>query len=147
MNNKKIGLAICDRIHFLGLDVSTFAKSLFMNEAELNLYLKGKKDFSLELIELIALNLNTTPNELIFSKNNKLLFRSYLENMARRRKFHKIGNIVGVVGGILICICLCIMDVTLAINNVSSTAGLVIFSIILIMFLIIDIVNIIQSKF
>ena len=67
--------------------------------------------------------------------------------MARRRKFHKIGNIVGIVGGILICICLCIMDVTLAINNVSSTAGLVIFSIILIMFLIIDIVNIIQSKF
>ena len=49
--------------------------------------------------------------------------------------------------GSLICICLCIMDVTLAVNNITSTSWLIIFSIIIIMFLIIDIVNIVQSKF
>lgn len=147
MNNKKIGLAVKDRIHFLGLNQKNFAEKLFMSEKELKEYLRGKKDFSLELISLIALNLQTTPENLMFSKENKLLFRSYLENQARRRKLKKVGDIVGVIGGIIICICLCIMDVTLAFNNISSTSWLVIFSIIIIMFLIIDIVNKVQSKF
>ena len=147
MNNKKIGLAVEDRIHFLGLHQKNFAEKLFMSEKELKEYLRGKKDFSLELISLIALNLQTTPENLMFSKENKLLFRSYLENQARRRKLKKVGDIVGVIGGIIICICLCIMDVTLAFNNISSTSWLVIFSIIIIMFLIIDIVNKVQSKF
>lgn len=147
MNNKKIGLAVEDRIHFLGLNQKSFAEKLFMSEKELKEYLRGKKDFSLELISLIALNLQTTPENLMFSKENKLLFRSYLENQARRRKLKKVGDIVGVIGGIIICICLCIMDVTLAFNNISSTSWLVIFSIIIIMFLIIDIVNKVQSKF
>ena len=147
MNNKKIGLAVKDRIHFLGLNQKSFAEKLFMSEKELKEYLRGKKDFSLELISLIALNLQTTPENLMFSKENKLLFRSYLENQARRRKLKKVGDIVGVIGGIIICICLCIMDVTLAFNNISSTSWLIIFSIIIIMFLIIDIVNKVQSKF
>ena len=147
MNNKKIGLAVQDRIHFLGLNQKSFAEKLFMSEKELKEYLKGKKDFSLELISLIALNLQTTPENLMFSKENKLLFRSYLENQARRRKLKKVGDIAGVIGGIIICICLCIMDVTLAFNNISSTSWLIIFSIIIIMFLIIDIVNKVQSKF
>ena len=147
MNNKKIGLAVEDRIHFLGLNQKSFAEKLFMSEKELKEYLRGKKDFSLELISLIALNLQTTPENLMFSKENKLLFRSYLENQARRRKLKKVGDIVGIIGGIIICICLCIMDVTLAFNNISSTSWLVIFSIIIIMFLIIDIVNKVQSKF
>lgn len=147
MNNKKIGLAVEDRIHFLGLNQKSFAEKLFMSEKELKEYLRGKKDFSLELISLIALNLQTTPENLMFSKENKLLFRSYLENQARRKKLKKVGDIVGVIGGIIICICLCIMDVTLAFNNISSTSWLVIFSIIIIMFLIIDIVNKVQSKF
>ena len=147
MNNKQIGLAVEDRIHFLGLNQKSFAEKLFMSEKELKEYLRGKKDFSLELISLIALNLQTTPENLMFSKENKLLFRSYLENQARRRKLKKVGDIVGVIGGIIICICLCIMDVTLAFNNISSTSWLVIFSIIIIMFLIIDIVNKVQSKF
>ncbi len=147
MNNKKIGLAVEDRIHFLGLNQKSFAEKLFMSEKELKEYLKGKKDFSLELISLIALNLQTTPENLMFSKENKLLFRSYLENQARRRKLKKVGDIAGVIGGIIICICLCIMDVTLAFNNISSTSWLIIFSIIIIMFLIIDIVNKVQSKF
>lgn len=60
MNNKKIGLAVESRIHFLGLDKAKFAKSLWMSEKELDKYLKGKKDFSLELISLMALNLKTT---------------------------------------------------------------------------------------
>lgn len=141
MNNKKIGLAVEDRIHFLGLNQKSFAEKLFMSEKELKEYLRGKKDFSLELISLIAFNLQTTPENLMFSKENKLLFRSYLENQARRRKLKKVGDIVGVIGGIIICICLCIMDVTLAFNNISSTSWLIIFSIIIIMFLIIDIVN------
>ena len=147
MNNKKIGLAVEDRIHFLGLNQKSFAEKLFMSEKELKEYLKGKKHFSLELISLIALNLQTTPENLMFSKENKLLFRSYLENQARRRKLKKVGDIAGVIGGIIICICLCIMDVTLAFNNISSTSWLIIFSIIIIMFLIIDIVNKVQSKF
>ena len=147
MNNKKIGLAVEDRIHFLGLNQKSFAEKLFMSEKELKEYLRGKKDFSLELISLIALNLQTTPDDLMFSKENKLLFRSYLENQARRRKLKKVGDIAGVIGGIIICICLCIMDVTLAFNNISSTSWLIIFSIIIIMFLIIDIVNKVQSKF
>ncbi len=147
MNNKKIGLAVESRIHFLGLDKAKFAKSLWMSEKELDKYLKGKKEFSLELISLMALNLETTAEELMFSKDNKLLYRSYLENKARRRKLHHLGDIAGIVGGILICICLCIMDVTLAVNNITSTAWLIIFSIIIIMFLIIDIVNVVQSKF
>lgn len=147
MNNKKIGLAVEDRIHFLGLNQKSFAEKLFMSEKELKEYLRGKKDFSLELISLIALNLQTTLENLMFSKENKLLFRSYLENQARRKKLKKVGDIVGVIGGIIICICLCIMDVTLAFNNISSTSWLVIFSIIIIMFLIIDIVNKVQSKF
>ena len=147
MNNKKIGLAVEDRIHFLGLNQKSFAEKLFMSEKELKEYLRGKKDFSLELISLIALNLQTTSENLMFSKENKLLFRSYLENQARRKKLKKVGDIVGVIGGIIICICLCIMDVTLAFNNISSTSWLVIFSIIIIMFLIIDIVNKVQSKF
>ena len=147
MNNKKIGLAVQDRIHFLGLNQKSFAEKLFMSEKELKEYLRGKKDFSLELISLIALNLQTTPENLMFSKENKLLFRSYLENQARRRKLKKVGDIAGVIGGIIICICLCIMDVTLAFNNISSTSWLIIFSIIIIMFLIIDIVNKVQSKF
>lgn len=147
MNNKKIGLAVEDRIHFLGLNQKSFAEKLFMSEKELKEYLRGKKDFSLELISLIALNLQTTPENLMFSKENKLLFRSYLENQVRRKKLKKVGDIVGVIGGIIICICLCIMDVTLAFNNISSTSWLVIFSIIIIMFLIIDIVNKVQSKF
>lgn len=147
MNNKKIGLAVEDRIHFLGLNQKNFAEKLFMSEKELKEYLRGKKDFSLELISLIALNLQTTPENLMFSKENKLLFRSYLENQACRRKLKKVGDIVGIIGGIIICICLCIMDVTLAFNNISSTSWLVIFSIIIIMFLIIDIVNKVQSKF
>lgn len=147
MNNKKIGLAVEDRIHFLGLNQKSFAEKLFMSEKELKEYLRGKKDFSLELISLIALNLQTTPENLMFSKENKLLFRSYLENQARRRKLKKVGDIAGVIGGIIICICLCIMDVTLAFNNISSTSWLIIFSIIIIMFLIIDIVNKVQSKF
>ena len=147
MNNKKIGLAVEDRVHFLGLNQKSFAEKLFMSEKELKEYLKGKKDFSLELISLIALNLQTTPENLMFSKENKLLFRSYLENQARRRKLKKVGDIAGVIGGIIICICLCIMDVTLAFNNISSTSWLIIFSIIIIMFLIIDIVNKVQSKF
>ena len=147
MNNKKIGLAVEDRIHFLGLNQKSFAEKLFMSEKELKEYLRGKKDFSLELISLIALNLQTTPENLMFSKEYKLLFRSYLENQARRKKLKKVGDIVGVIGGIIICICLCIMDVTLAFNNISSTSWLVIFSIIIIMFLIIDIVNKVQSKF
>ena len=70
MNNKKIGLAVEDRMHFLGLNQKSFAESLFMTEKELKEYLRGKKDFSLELIELIALNLKTTPEDLMFSKNN-----------------------------------------------------------------------------
>ena len=147
MNNKKIGLAVEDRIHFLGLNQKSFAEKLFMSEKELKEYLRGKKDFSLELISLIALNLQTTPENLMFSIENKLLFRSYLENQARRRKLKKVGDIAGVIGGIIICICLCIMDVTLAFNNISSTSWLIIFSIIIIMFLIIDIVNKVQSKF
>ena len=147
MNNKKIGLAVEDRIHFLGLNQKSFAEKLFMSEKELKEYLRGKKDFSLELISLIALNLQTTPENLMFSKENKLLFRSYLENQARRRKLKKVGDIAGVIGGIIMCICLCIMDVTLAFNNISSTSWLIIFSIIIIMFLIIDIVNKVQSKF
>lgn len=147
MNNKKIGLAVEDRMHFLGLNQKSFAEKLFMSEKELKEYLRGKKDFSLELISLIALNLQTTPENLMFSKENKLLFRSYLENQARRRKLKKVGDIAGVIGGIIICICLCIMDVTLAFNNISSTSWLIIFSIIIIMFLIIDIVNKVQSKF
>lgn len=147
MNNKKIGLAVEDRIHFLGLNQKSFAEKLFMSEKELKEYLRGKKDFSLELISLIALNLQTTPENLMFTKENKLLFRSYLENQARRRKLKKVGDIAGVIGGIIICICLCIMDVTLAFNNISSTSWLIIFSIIIIMFLIIDIVNKVQSKF
>ena len=147
MNNKKIGLAVEDRMHFLGLNQKSFAEKLFMSEKELKEYLRGKKDFSLELISLIALNLQTTPENLMFSKENKLLFRSYLDNQARRRKLKKVGDIAGVIGGIIICICLCIMDVTLAFNNISSTSWLIIFSIIIIMFLIIDIVNKVQSKF
>lgn len=147
MNNKKIGLAVEDRMHFLGLNQKSFAESLFMSEKELKEYLRGKKDFSLELIELIALNLKTTPEALMFSKNNKLLFRSYLENKARQRKLHKVGDIAGIVGAIIICICLCIMDVTLIINEINATSGLIIFSAIIIMFLVIDIVNKIQSKF
>lgn len=147
MNNKKIGLAIEDRIHFLGLNLKSFAESLFMTEKELKEYLRGKKDFSLELIELIALNLKTTPEALMFSKTNRLLFRGYLETRARRRKLHKVGDVAGIIGGIVICICLCIMDVTLAFNNISSTSWLIVFSIIIIMFLIIDIVNKVQSKF
>lgn len=147
MNNKKIGLAVESRIHFLGLNIDKFAESLWMSPKEFKKYLKGKKDFSLELISLIALNLETTPEALMFSKDNKLLYRSYLENKARRCKLHKLGDIVGIIGGVLICICLCIMDVTLAFNNVTQTAWLIIFSIVIIMFLIIDIVNIVQSKF
>ena len=147
MNNKKIGLAVESRIHFLGLDTDKFAEKLCMKSKEFKAYLRGNKDFSLELISLIALNLDTTVEELMFSKNNKLMYRSYLENKARRRKLHKVGDIVGIVGAILICICLCIMDVTLAVNNITSTSWLIIFSIIIIMFLIIDIVNIVQSKF
>lgn len=147
MDNKKIGLAVESRIHFLGLNIDKFAESLWINPKEFKNYLKGKKDFSLELISLIALNLETTPEALMFSKDNKLLYRSYLENKAHRRKLHKLGDIAGIIGGILICICLCIMDVTLAFNNVTQTAWLIIFSIIIIMFLIIDIVNIVQSKF
>ena len=116
-------------------------------EKELKEYLRGKKDFSLELIELIALNLKTTPEDLMLSKNNKLLFRGYLESQARRRKLHKIGDIAGIIGAIIICICLCIMDVTLIINEINSTSGLVISSAIIIMFLVIDIVNKVQSKF
>ena len=80
-------------------------------------------------------------------KNNKLLFRGYLESQARRRKLHKIGDIAGIIGAIIICICLCIMDVTLIINEINSTSGLVISSAIIIMFLVIDIVNKVQSKF
>lgn len=147
MNNKKIGLAVESRIHFLGLDIDKFAEKLCMKPKEFKTYLRGNKNFSLELISLIALNLDTTVEELMFSKNNKLMYRSYLENKARRRKLHKVGDIVGIVGAILICICLCIMDVTLAVNNITSTSWLIIFSIIIIMFLIIDIVNIVQSKF
>lgn len=147
MNNKKIGLAVEDRIHFLGLNQKSFAEKLFMSEKELKEYLRGKKDFSLELISLIALNLKTTPEALMLSNSNKLLFRGYLETQARRRKLHKVGDIAGVIGGIIICICLCIMDVTLAFNNVNSTSWLIIFSIIIIMFLVIDIVNRVQSKF
>lgn len=147
MNNKKIGLAVEDRMHFLGLNQKSFAESLFMTEKELKEYLRGKKDFSLELIELIALNLKTPPEDLMLSKNNKLLFRGYLESQARRRKLHKIGDIAGIIGAIIICICLCIMDVTLIINEINSTSGLVISSAIIIMFLVIDIVNKVQSKF
>lgn len=147
MNNKKIGLAVEDRIHFLGLNQKSFAEKLFMSEKELKEYLRGKKDFSLELISLIALNLKTTPETLMLSNSNKLLFRGYLETKARRRKLHKVGDIAGIIGGIIICICLCIMDVTLAFNNVNSTSWLIIFSIIIIMFLVIDIVNRVQSKF
>ena len=143
MNNKKIGLAVEDRMHFLGLNQKSFAESLFMTEKELKEYLRGKKDFSLELIELIALNLKTTPEDLMLSKNNKLLFRGYLESQARRRKLHKIGDIAGIIGAIIICI----MDVTLIINEINSTSGLVISSAIIIMFLVIDIVNKVQSKF
>lgn len=73
-----------------------------MTEKELKEYLRGKKDFSLELIELIALNLKTTPEDLMLSKNNKLLFRGYLESQARRRKLHKIGDIAGIIGAIII---------------------------------------------
>ena len=83
----------------------------------------------------------------MLSKNNKLLFRGYLESQARRRKLHKIGDIAGIIGAIIICICLCIMDVTLIINEINSTSGLVISSAIIIMFLVIDIVNKVQSKF
>ena len=83
MNNKKIGLAVEDRMHFLGLNQKSFAESLFMSEKELKEYLRGKKDFSLELIDLIALNLKTTPEALMLSKNNKLLFRSYLGRCCR----------------------------------------------------------------
>lgn len=83
----------------------------------------------------------------MLSNSNKLLFRGYLETQARRRKLHKVGDIAGIIGGIIICICLCIMDVTLAFNNVNSTSWLIIFSIIIIMFLVIDIVNRVQSKF
>ena len=50
MNNKKIGLAVESRIHFLGLDIDKFAEKLCMKPKEFKVYLRGNKDFSLELI-------------------------------------------------------------------------------------------------
>ena len=40
MNNKKIGLAVESRIHFLGLNIDKFSESLWMSPKEFKNYLK-----------------------------------------------------------------------------------------------------------
>jgi len=147
MNNKKIGLAIESRMHYLGYDTKTFAKMLNMSTKSLNKYLSGKKPITLDILNLCALNLKVSPDELMLTRDNHILFKHYLQVKVDKRKFSKFGYFVELVGGILICILLCIMDVALMIQEVSQSTWIIVFSSVMIMFLIIDIVYKIQNKF
>lgn len=147
MNYKKIGLAIESRMHFLGYDTKSFAKKINMSTKELNKYLSGKKVINLDFLNLCAINLRVSPDELMLTNDNHLLFKAYLQNKINKRKLAKIGYFAEIIGGILVCILLCIMDVTLMMQEVSQTAWIIVFSCIIIMGLITDIVYKLQNEF
>ncbi len=135
MNLEKIGELIKEKRQEKNLTQEELANLLFVSNKTVSKWERGKGLPSIELLMPICKALDIELKELLSGKKDS----TYEELLIKELKNKRISRITKLIGGIIICLCLCALEAIIAISKIDLKYGYLIFGIIIFILLLVDI--------
>ncbi len=133
MKSEEIGKLIKEKRIAKNMTQEELAKKLYVSNKTISKWETGKGIPSIDLLMPISETLDIELKTLLTGNN-----KSYEELLVEEVQKNKKRYLINIIGGILLCLGLCILEVLLYMANVSEKLSLIVFGVVIFMMLILE---------
>lgn len=137
MKNEEIGKLIKEERLRKNMTQEELANILYVSNKTISKWETGRGIPSIDLLVPLSKTLDIELKELLTGSKDT----SYEELLVKELKNKKRKNKIELIGGIIICLFLCLLETFLYITNVDEKVGVIIFALFIILLLLIDFLN------